>query len=507
MVKGRSSQFGSVVKSISLAACVVVMASCKGGDSSSCSLDSEQWSSGCFRDAETFRNQCNVLDENNFLRSWNNDTYLWYNEVTDRDPSLYSDPLDYFDLLVTDARTPSGNRKDRFHFAVDTDEWNAQSQSGISAGYGATFEFISTRPPREVVVAYVEPGSPADGVLMRGTRILSVDGEDLESSNNVDVLNAGLSPEVGETHFFEIRHPGSGLTIIEELTAEQITATPVQNVGTVETNGGTVGYIQFNDHNAISEDFLIAAIDELVEDNVTDLVLDLRYNSGGFLYIASQMSYMIAGAANTTGETFELNVFNDKHPTVNPVTGDRLTPTPFYNVSTRGEPLPSLSLNRVVILAGETTCSASESIINGLRGIDVEVILIGDTTCGKPYGFYGEDNCGYTYFTIQFQGENDKGFADFADGFSPENTNDTLGVSVPGCAVEDDFSRGLGDPQEAVFAAALQYLEDGTCPTPPAAAVGVNSTGQQKISGQATGENSGPAIEMPVRPGKILGRP
>ena len=69
----------------------------------------------------------------------------------------------------------------------------------------------------------------------------------------------------------------------------------------------------------------------------------------------------------------------------------------------QGEPLPTLDLDRVFVLTGPGTCSASEAIINGLRGIDVEVILIGETTCGKPHGFYPADNCGTTYFTVQFE--------------------------------------------------------------------------------------------------------
>ena len=74
--------------------------------------------------------QGQTVDENNWLRSWSNYTYLWYDEVIDRDPGRYDDPLDYFDLLRTTARTASGARKDRFHFTYDTDVWIALSQSG-----------------------------------------------------------------------------------------------------------------------------------------------------------------------------------------------------------------------------------------------------------------------------------------------------------------------------------------------------------------------------------------
>ena len=79
------------------------------------------------------------------------------------------------------------------------------------------------------------------------------------------------------------------------------------------------------------------------------------------------------------------------------------------------------------IITGPGTCSASESIINSLRGVNVNVYLIGSTTCGKPYGFYPTDNCGTTYFSIQFRGENAANFGDYTDGFSPANTQGVRG--------------------------------------------------------------------------------
>ena len=168
--------------------------------------------------------------------------------------------------------------------------------------------------------------------------------------------------------------------------------------------------------------------------NVTDLILDLRYNGGGYLDIASELAYMIANPTLTSGRTFEKIVFNDKNPSRNPVTGQ--TPdahaVPFDDAGfagsgPAGQPLPTLSLNSVYIITGPGTCSASESIINSLRGVNVNVYLIGSTTCGKPYGFYPTDNCGTTYFTIQFRGENAANFGDYTDGFSPANTQGVRG--------------------------------------------------------------------------------
>jgi len=426
-----------------------------------------------------------ATDENNFLRSYSNETYLWYSEITDRDPALYATPQ-YFDLLKTTATTPSGSPRDKFHFTYPSDEWFRLSQSGVSYGYGAEWVLLRTTPPREAVVAYTQPGSPAvapGAMLARGARILSVDGVDLANGSDVDTLNGGLFPSAsGESHDFVVQDLGSQTTRNITMVSTNITSTPVQNVSVIPTAAGDVGYILFNDHIATAEQGLIDAVNQLNASSIVDLVLDLRYNGGGYLDIASEFSYMIAGPGPTAGRIFELLQFNDKNPSTNPVTGQPLAPIPFHTRTQGfggppGVQLPTLNLTRVFVLSGPNTCSASESIVNSLRGVDLEVIQIGSTTCGKPYGFYPTDNCGTTYFTIQFRGVNEKNFGDYPDGFSPSNTPGSAGVSLPGCSVADDFSHSLGDPLEARLAAALQYRDTQTCP----AASGLGQPGLAKI--------------------------
>jgi len=466
---------------------VLLLAGCGGGGGGGGGGD---WTPGTFLDASTFRNQCvtprpgtndvagTTTDENNFLRSYSNDTYLWYDEIIDRDPGLFETP-EYFDLLKTNATTASGAPKDRFHFTMPTDEWFELSQSGISAGYGAQWILLQASPPRKALVAFIDPNTPAsDAGLARGAEVLAVDGVDLINGSDVDTLNNGLFPAAeGESHDFLIRDP-DGTERSMTMVSAIVTSVPVQNVKTVATGGGTVGYLLFNDHIATAEQGLIDAVNVLASENITDLVIDIRYNGGGFLFIASEVAHMIAGSNATAGRTFEILRFNDKHPSTNPVTGQPLEPIPFFDTSNTGQALPTLDLPRVFVLTGPGTCSASESIINGLRGIDVEVIQIGSTTCGKPYGFYPTDNCGTTYFTIQFRGENDKGFGDYADGFSPQNTGGPLTTPIPGCSVADDFSHPLGDPAEGRFAAVLDYIEGMGCPAPSGIALpGVSKPG------------------------------
>jgi hypothetical protein len=318
--------------------------------------------------------------------------------------------------------------------------------------------------------------------LARGARLLTVDGVDFVNAGapgDVDTLNAALFPaQTGQTHSFEVLDLGATDLREIEMQSAEVTSVPVPNVGTIDTQSGSVGYLLFNSHIATAEAALIDAVETLEAANIADLVLDLRYNGGGYLVIASQLAYMIAGDVPTAGRTFEDIEFNAKHPSTNPVTGTPLSPLPFANTGwfTSVAQLPSLDLPRVFVLTGPDTCSASESIINSLRGVDVEVIQIGSTTCGKPYGFYPADNCGTTYFSIQFRGVNAQGFGDYSDGFSPVNAAGTQG-GLPGCAVADDYTQALGDPAEARLAAALAYRESPSCPAPSGLSIpGVSKT-------------------------------
>ncbi len=476
----------------------VALVGCGGGSGGGGKLaqanSSASWKQGVYTEASVYANKCanprsgrsqvtgdsypdkqgTVTDENNFLRSWSNDTYLWYSEIIDRNPAFYSDPLSYFALLKTTATTDTGAEKDKFHFTYNTDDWESLSGSGVTYGYGMELSFISSYAPREVRVAYTQPNSPAAlAAIPRGAKIYKVDGVDLvndNTSSGVDKLNAGLFPDtLGEVHEFIYIDPISSAQVTVTLQSASVTSVPVQNVKVLDTASGKVGYLTFNDHIATAEKGLIDAISQLQGESISDLVLDMRYNGGGYLAIASELAYMIAGSSRTSGQTFEKLQFNDKHPSKDPITGETLAPEPFYNTAlgfsqAYGTALPELNLSRVFVLTSGDTCSASEAVINGLRGVGVQVIQIGRTTCGKPYGFYPESNCGTTYFSIQFRGVNAQNFGDYSDGFIPSSSDDGK-THILGCSLGDDFNHALGDTSEARLAAALYYRDNNACPS------------------------------------------
>jgi C-terminal processing protease CtpA/Prc len=367
----------------------------------------------------------------------------------------FTSTLDYFAKLKTPALTAAGAAKDKYHFTYTSAEWDALN-NGLDLGYGITWSRNSATAPRNWLVTVVEAGSPAAAAgLKRGDLLLNVDGVDFVNGADkasVDKINAGLFPKAeGETHKLTLRRDGASFDV--SMKAVTVSSNAVKIVKVLDTPNGKVGYMDFETHNNVSEKQLIDAITVLKAANVTDLVLDMRYNGGGLLYVASELAYMIAGPSATSGKVFERLQYNDKTPTQDPILF-RSTAYGFEapNPARPGTVLPYLGLKRVTVLTTPNTCSASESVINSLRGIDVEVNLIGGQTCGKPYGFTPTPNCGTTYFSIEFQGVNNKGYGDYPDGLAPT------------CKVSDDLAHAQGDPAEGMLAAALAYNQGKTCP-------------------------------------------
>jgi len=432
----------------------------------SCITRDEPWQEGMFCPSDNFHQHCadlskafitdakqgTYVDENNWLRSWSHETYLWYDEIKDADPVCCTTP-EYFELMKTEETTSSGEPKDQFHFTVPTEEYIANRQS-IDIGYGAKFLVLRAAPPRHVRIAYTEPGSPAtapDVNLSRGAQILEIDGERVLDSDNVAVLNNGLSPRtVGENHTFTVLDPGSQTPRTVTMTSVAITSPPVRNVRLFTTSrGDRIGYMLFNAHNAPAATAIIEAGKALKNRGIDDLIVDLRYNLGGLLYVAQIFSSMIAGTEKE-GLIFEELETNGKIPsqswkfTLEFAADDILDDTDLT--------VPSLGLPRLFVLTSPRTCSASESIINSLLGVDIDVIQIGSATCGKPYGFRPAENCGTVYSSINFRGINAKGKADFKNGFAPR------------CQVAEDFNHQLGDPEEILLKTAFYYRARGACP-------------------------------------------
>jgi C-terminal processing protease CtpA/Prc len=405
--------------------------------------------------------------EKAWLRNYVDDTYLWFSDVPSVNPSNreYSDERNVGLSLDNYFNALTNLPQDRFSFAYPTRLWDELINSGSSLGYGIEWQRPDSlaATPRVIRVAYVHAGSPASGAgVLRGDTLVQVDNTSVDAMTEADLL-AALYPSTATPRAFRFSRGGVVQPANATLTPVNVTLTTVQAPQVLSIGGQNVGYLLFNDHLATAQQPLIDAFTTMQNAGVTDLVLDLRYNGGGYLYIASQVAYMIAGPARTGSSLFERLQFNTKRSGDNVDFPFGCVLDPGTGNCSSGAALPTLNLGRVFVLSSGDTCSASESIINGLRGIGVDVRLIGNTTCGKPYGFLGQDNCGITYFPIEFKGVNAAGFGDYADGLSPAATDNGTD-RVRGCVAADDLSRALGDPQEGQLAAALYMRANNTCP-------------------------------------------
>ena len=414
------------------------------------------------------------LLEKHWQRAFTHETYLWYKEVIDKDPKNFN-LIDYFDQLKTTAVTDSGAKKDRFHWMEPTSGVEERTQLGVSYGYGINYDKQSSiAPPRSWQVKNVTPNTQAiTAGVSRGSKLLEIDGVDFVNTtvqSDIDLINDAIfSRNEGESHTFKFIDLNNEEYQVTLQTAA-ITGVPLQLAKTIATPQGKVGYLLLDSfNNATVEKDLFDEFKQFSVDQITDLVVDLRYNGGGFLALSSQLAYMVAGKDVTENKVYEKTVYNDKKASSNipfiDVTIDLRRLIGGDSIIQADQPLPTLDLARVYVLTTGSSCSASESFINSLIGVGIEVIQIGETTCGKPYGFVSQDNCGSTYFTVQFKGENDAGFGDYADGLVPAELPEAGKLyQVQGCLIEEDYLHSLGDEQEILLASALYYQTHNTCP-------------------------------------------
>ncbi len=445
-------------------------------------------------------------EEREWIRAYFAEAYLWNAEIpaVDIDAPRW-DEGDYaaamqqwFAAQRTPAVTAAGKARDRFSFLYPSEAYRRIANAGVLHGYGLEWRVDGSAPTRDVRVAYVNPSTPAAGAgIQRGDRLEAVTiGGTTVAVDTVDPgaiarLNQALYPPRGTGPVgFRLRSNAGDLREISLVPADvasqpvlvdTVHQWPVRDRGTVP-----VGYLVVNDFVAPAEGQLVAAFERFRAAGVSELVVDLRYNGGGYLYLASQLAAMIAGPAASAEPVFERLRYNDRRMAT---MGAARTDLRFQTRTTgyagsgtaAGLALPALALARVVILTTAETCSASESVINGLAGIDVPVVRIGSTTCGKPYGFRARDNCGVSYFPIEFQGVNAKGFGEYDDGFAPA------------CAGADDLGRPLGDPAEGLLAAALDHLATGACAAPPRPA-GARPEAKHRPAADVAADASSPAV-------------
>lgn len=376
---------------------------------------------------------CTVVAQNQFVIDVMNDIYLWNDQL----PVVDANDFDSPEATLEALRVP----EDRFSFITSAAAEDDLLGGGQIAGI---IGFTHTSPtPDTVRITDVFEDSPAElGGLVRGDSITAVDGRPIEEVLAEEGFSASLGPrEAGVTvELSWVNVAGESFTNVFEKAV--VTIPPVSSGTVLDSQAGPVGYFLFRNFvepaaRALDQEF---ATFQLA--GVRELVVDLRYNSGGLLSIAQVLSNLIGGEV-TQGQIqyrLEYNANNSfRNQTVSFL--DRLQ---------------ALDLQRVFFIVTGSSASASELVINALRA-HINVVTVGDTTFGKPVGQLGYTFCEKVLRPVSFSIVNADGEGDYFDGIAPT------------CVADDDLDRQFGNPAEASLAEALFYLDNGNCSVPAVA--------------------------------------
>ena len=386
---------------------------------------------------------CDVADRKVWLRDYMRAWYLWAGLGPSPDPAPFGSIDDYFPALLYGGG--GAIPADRFSRLESTESYRRFYDEGRTLGYGLSVAGLEVegRPDLPLRIRHVEPESDAAAQgLQRGQQIVSLGGRpasELIAANDYELLLPGSE---GEQLALVVRD-GAGERALT-LTARVYPLAPVPAEAQLASPGGRrVGYLMVKDMIDTATSPAAAAFGRFAAAGVDELVLDLRYNGGGRVAVGRTLASAI-DPARTAGEVYARLRYNEARAAA-------------YDQDYRFEEPPGLGLKRVFVLAGARTCSASEQLIHGLAPF-VEVVLVGDTTCGKPVGFLPrDDGCGTTVSAVNFDSVNARDEGGYYDGFAPH------------CAAADDLDHPLGDPAEGLLATALALADGGDCP-PQAAA-------------------------------------
>ena len=369
----------------------------------------------------------------NFLVSYMQDWYLWYDRLPNIDIRPYKTPEEALAALKVS--------EDRYSFIDNAASFQAFFDEGKTVGFGIGLSVISNT----LFVRVVQPNSNAasQGIL-RGDQILSIDDVPVSTLIAENRLDAAIGPTtVGYSARFRIQRAAavSDLTLAKsEYSLKYILAPTV-----VDNGGRKTGYLYFSSFGQPARDEWNTAINSLLANGAVDLVVDLRDNGGGLLSLASELGASLAPQSTAGSLAFQLE-FNNRHASSNS----------RYNFPSD---LNAGRFERLAWITSPRTCSASEAMIAALLPYRT-ASRIGETSCGKPVGFtHHRSSNGKVYSIVSFKSSNRDGFSDYYGGL----TADCGSTST-------DLSRPLGDPLEPRLATALQKLSTGICPATAASA-------------------------------------
>ncbi|MBL4676154.1 MAG: hypothetical protein JKY70_08130 [Mucilaginibacter sp.] len=431
-------------------------------------------------------------------------TYYWntslptYNNFSPRSFTGSSDAnalTKEVDALSQYAINPQTNKP--YEYSEDSPgeaKYSFIDEGGVAGSIGGTngdFGFAPFWPSmNDLRIKYVYPGSPADAKgIKRGYQIIKInDRTDLAATDaNVDFLIKAYA--YSSTINMTLKRPDN-TTFDVSLATASYTVNPVITSKVFDFGSKKVGYMVFNSFTELdnAQPKIDAAFTTFKNAGITDLVIDLRYNGGGAVETAQYLSNLMAPESaygtpmfsyifNSTMSSNKATILKNQ---VRKDSNGRLYnyfDAFDYSASANTEkfakqPLGSFAtLNNIFFIVTGSTASASELTINNLLP-KRNVKLIGNTTYGKPVGFFAMNINKYQLYVPQFETKNSAGKGGYYAGMEPGTTD------YPGIEAADDVSKEFGDPDEQLLKYALDYVKTGTFVTSTAR---VQSTSSQRL--------------------------
>lgn len=414
--------------------------------------------------------------------------YYWYNQLptyTAFNPRAITGSTD-LDALQTEvdklsqyAINPATNKPYEYYdrnpgeakYSFIDEGETSDRLNAVSGDFGFAPFYMPT-DVNDLRVKYVYTGSPAGlAGVKRGDRIMSINGR--------TALNGTVAANVN----FVINAYSKSSTISMQLKRIDSLFTVTLNTSNYKINpvikhkefnlgvGKKVGYLVFNSFVSLksAQDTLSNVFKAFAADGVTDLVVDLRYNGGGYVETAEYLANLIA-PSSATGSVMYTAYYNsiltngnekllnkqwrrdDNNKPYNYGQVDYSVSGNTFHFNKQG----NLNVQRVYFIVTEATASASELTINSLRAVNgLNVQLIGSTTYGKPVGFFDIDIDKYEMYIPEFETKNGKGEGGYYLGMQPGS------ATYPGKYAIDDLTKDFGDSTEYLLSEALTHVNLG----------------------------------------------
>ncbi len=319
-----------------------------------------------------------------------NDVYLWKDEIASSlsNWKMNEDPIKKVDAI---RYKQNGTYVDKWTQLTNDYESFIGGVDGVpTTTYGYDFQLYykdNTRTTLVAVITFVYPDSPASKAgLHRGDAIFTVNGKDITVNNYADLL---FYSSTGE--FAILNDKGDGLETIT-MSAVNMYENPVLMTKVFDCDGKKVGYLAYLSFTLDSCEDLIKVAKLFKEQGVTELILDLRYNGGGYV-ITEQLLASLLGPKEVVmnKEVFETEIWNKDYMDYYKKQGVDLN-TYFeteyifedhngkkHTYSTKDA---NIGLTKIYALLASGSASASEAVLVGLKPyMDIEII--GQQSHGK----------------------------------------------------------------------------------------------------------------------------